>query len=154
MPRLVAASTAVVISTLLFAHGVSEAQDVGSRAANDAAVRDVVRQYAEARAAMNPAATASLFTADADQLVSSGQWRRGREALVKGTMASSAGNPGKRTLEVETIRYLGQDVALADARYEIAGNGTVRRLWSTFVLVREGTAWRITAIRNMLPATP
>ena len=119
-------------------------------AADDAAIRDVVRRYVDAREARDPEAVAALFTADADQLVSSGEWRRGRDVLVKGTMASSARTTGTRTVVVETIRMVGPDVAMADGRYEISGAET-RKMWSTFVMARQQGQWRISAIRNMLP---
>lgn len=122
-------------------------------AADDAAIRDVVRRYVDAREARDPEAVAALFTADADQLVSSGEWRRGRDVLVKGTMASSARNPGTRTIVVETLRMIDANTAIADARYEISGVET-RKMWSTFVVARQQGQWRISAIRNMLPATP
>ena len=47
----------------------------------------------------------ALFTSDADQLVSSGEWRRGRDELVKGTLASSQRTGGNRTITLETIRF-------------------------------------------------
>lgn len=121
-----------------------------------AAIREIVRRYADAREARDPKAIEALFTVDADQLVSSGEWRRGRDALVKGVLASSARTGGTRTLEVEAIRMIGPDVAIADARYEIGGleGGATRKMWSTFVLARQQGAWRIGAIRNMLPAAP
>jgi uncharacterized protein (TIGR02246 family) len=121
-----------------------------------AAIRDVVRRYADAREARDPKAIEALFTADADQLVSSGEWRRGRDVLVKGALASSARTGGTRTLEVEAIRVVSPDVAIADARYEIGGleGGATRKMWSTFVMARQQGAWRISAIRNMLPAAP
>jgi hypothetical protein len=52
------------------------------------------------------------------------------------------------------VRFLSPDVALVDARYEIAGSGGAdpRRMWSAFVIVRTPQGWRIDAIRNMLPA--
>ena len=40
---------------------------------------------------------------------------------------------------------------IADGRYEIAGP-TVRSMWTTLVLARGSDGWRISAIRNMLPA--
>jgi len=67
-------------------------------AAEDQAVRDVVRKYVEARELRDPKAVEALFTQDADQLVSSGEWRRGRDAVVRGTMASSQATGGKRTI--------------------------------------------------------
>lgn len=121
---------------------------------DDAAVRELVRLYNNAREANDPRAIEALFVADADQLVSSGEWRRGRDVLVKGAMASSARTGGTRTLTVEAIRMVTPDVAVADARYEISGlaDGSTRRMWSTFVVVRRDGAWKISAIRNMLPA--
>ena len=125
-------------------------------AKDEAAIRDVVKEYVGARDRQDPAAVGALFTSDADQLVSSGEWRKGREALVKGTLASTARTgAGNRTITVETIRFPTRDVAIADGRYEITGGaGGDRRMWSTFVMVRDGSTWRIAAIRNMLPAPP
>ena len=121
-------------------------------AADDAAVRDLVRKYADAREKNDAAAVGALFTADADQLVSSGEWRRGREALVKGVLASTQSG-GTRTTTVETVRFLTPDTAIVDARYEIVGGAYVeRRMWSSFVMARTKEGWRIAAIRNMLPA--
>ena len=118
------------------------------------AIETLVARYAEARESRDPDAIRKLFTEDADQLVSSGVWRKGREALVEGMLGSSRRNPGSRTLSVETVRFPTPDVAVADARYIIKGtNGAPdRRMWSTFVCRRTNDGWRIAAIRNMLPA--
>ena len=140
----------VTAACLVLICGPAESQPV---AADDAAIKEVVRRYVEAREARDPEAVAALFTPDADQLVSSGEWRRGRDVLVKGTMASSARTTGTRTVVVETIRMVGPDVAIADGRYEISGAET-RKMWSTFVMARQQGQWRISAIRNMLPAPP
>ena len=131
-------------------------QGTANPAIDEAAIRDVVKEYVGARDRQDPAAVGALFTSDADQLVSSGEWRKGREALVKGTLASTARTgAGNRTITLETIRFPTRDVAIADGRYEITGGaGGDRRMWSTFVMVREGSTWRIAAIRNMLPAPP
>jgi uncharacterized protein (TIGR02246 family) len=141
----------VVVLVLLAASNLP-AQSTGGD--DETAIREVVRRYNDAREANDPKAIEALFVADADQLVSSGEWRRGRDVLVKGAMASSARTGGTRTLTVEAIRMVTPDVAVADARYEISGlaDGSTRRMWSTFVVVRQAGAWRISAIRNMLPA--
>jgi uncharacterized protein (TIGR02246 family) len=114
---------------------------------DDAAVREMVKRYADARDVSDPKAIGALFTDDADQLVSNGEWRKGRDALVRGMLSSSARETGKRVLAVESVRFLGADVAIADARYEIGD----RKMWSTFVMKRVSGGWRIEAIRNMLP---
>jgi uncharacterized protein (TIGR02246 family) len=123
------------------------AAQVGRKTHDEAAVREMVKRYADARGVSDSKAIGALFTDDADQLVSSGEWRRGRDAMVRGMLASSARETGKRTLTVETIRFIGADVAIADARYEIGD----RKMWSTFVMKRSSGSWRIEAIRNMLP---
>lgn len=121
-----------------------------------AAIRDIVKKYVEARQHMDAAAIQNLFTPDADQLVSSGEWRKGRDAIVRGTMASSERTGGTRSIEVESVRVVAPGVAIADGRYELTGlaGGTTRRMWTTFVLTSGSGGWRITAIRNMLPAPP
>jgi uncharacterized protein (TIGR02246 family) len=123
---------------------------------DEAAIREIVSQYVAARERIDPKAVEELFTADADQLVSSGEWRRGRDAVVRGTMASSQRTGGRRAITVESVRMVTPDVAIADGRYDLTGlaGGTSRSMWATLVLKRADKGWRITAIRNMLPAAP
>jgi uncharacterized protein (TIGR02246 family) len=128
-------------------------QETTDRAADAGMVNDIVKRYVDARERADAAAIAALFTSDADQLVSSGEWRRGRDEVVKGTVASSKQSGGKRTIKIETIRFTSPDTAIADGRYEITGGATAdRRMWTTFVMTRTKDGWRIAAIRNMLPA--
>jgi conserved hypothetical protein len=129
-------------------------QGASSATRDDAAIRAVVKQYVDARERNDAAAIRALFTEDADQLTSSGEWRKGREDVVSGTLRSSQGAPGTRTINIETVRYPAAGVAIADGRYEIAGDqqNATRRMWTSFVFVRNAGAWRIAAIRNMLPA--
>jgi uncharacterized protein (TIGR02246 family) len=124
------------------------------KADEESAIREVVRSYMAAREQGNATALAALFTVDADQLTSSGEWRRGRDELVKGTLASSKGNAGARTVTVKTVRFPAPAVAIADGEYVIAGSpaAAARNMWTSFVLVRSDGRWRISAIRNMLPA--
>jgi len=146
---------ALALSTSLGAFPLLSAtqQQSAAPAADDAAVRDVVKRYVAAREKNDPVAIGALFTADADQLVSSGEWRRGRDAVVKGTLASSKQTGGTRTITVETVRFPSPDTAIVDGRYEITGGTTGdRRMWSSFVMSRTKDGWRIAAIRNMLPA--
>jgi uncharacterized protein (TIGR02246 family) len=134
----------------LFAQGPSPANGDVS------AIKEVVRKYVEAREARDPKAIEPLLAADADQLVSDGTWRRGRDALVRGMLESSKRTGGRRSIAIETVRMLSNDVALADGRYTQAGltGGRDRAMWTTIVLKRGPDGWRIAAIRNMLPAAP
>ena len=124
-------------------------------AGDEAAIRDLVKAYMNARELSDAAAIGALFADGADQLTSSGEWRKGRDEIVRGTLASSKQTGGTRTITLETIRFPAAGVALADGRYEITGarEGT-RRMWTTLPLVRTSDRWRIAAIRNMLPAAP
>jgi len=127
-----------------------------AQSTNEAAVRDVVARYVAAREHSDEKAIAALFTADADQLVSSGEWRKGRPEVVRGTLASSQTTGGTRSITVESVRFLSPDVAIADGRYDISGTagGETRHMWTALILRRTADGWRIAAIRNMLPAPP
>jgi uncharacterized protein (TIGR02246 family) len=115
----------------------------------EAAVRAVVARYLSARDARDQAALAEIFTPDADQYTTTGDWRRGRERLLPGMAESSRQNPGARGIRVQAVRFVTPDVAIADGAYAIAGSDLPR--WTTLVLVRDAGSWRITAIRNMTP---
>ena len=118
-------------------------------AADEAAVRAVIARYVEARDARDAAALAELFTADADQYTTSGDWRRGRDRMLPGMAESSRQNPGSRGIDVQSVRFVTADVAVADGSYVIAGSALPR--WTTIVLARNAGRWRIAAIRNMTP---
>jgi uncharacterized protein (TIGR02246 family) len=122
----------------------------------DAAIRAVIQRYVEIRNHFDEAALREVFTPDADQLVSNGEWRRGLENLVQGAAASSKKENGRSSVAVDHIRMLGPDVAIVDGRYETSAVGATspRKMWSAFVLVKKDGRWRIAAIRNMLPTTP
>jgi|tagenome__1003787_1003787.scaffolds.fasta_scaffold20943838_3 uncharacterized protein (TIGR02246 family) len=125
-------------------------------AKDESPIREIVQKYMDARDRQDTQALEALFTADADQLVSSGEWRKGRDAVVRGTLASSRNTRGQRTITVESIRFLSKDVAVADGRYELTGltGGEARKMWTTLLVIQTPDGWRITAIRNMLPAPP
>ena len=125
-----------------------------ARAANDEnAIREIVRKYMDARERQDPRALEALFTSDADQLVSSGEWRKAAAMSCKALWAARKTWPASA---LSTVRFLSSDVAIADGRYEITGlrNDQTRRMWTTLVLTRMSDGWRIAAIRNMLPAPP
>ena len=116
-------------------------------------IETVISNYTQARENKDAALLESILTNDIDQLVSSGTWRKGKEESMKGMMRSSQSNPGTRTITVENIRLVTKDSGIADARYEIQNaDGTARKMWSTFIVVLDNSSWKISAIRNMLPA--
>jgi uncharacterized protein (TIGR02246 family) len=126
-----------------------------ANAPQEAEIRKVIQKYLDARERRDPKAVAEVFTPDADQLVSSGEWRKGRAAIVRGTLASSESTGGHRSITIQTIRFLAPTVALADGPYELTGlaGGENRSMWTTFLLTRGSNGWLIAAIRNMRPST-
>ena len=117
------------------------------------AIATLIDQYAQAREKRDTVLLKSILTADIDQLVSTGEWRNGITAAVEGMLKSSANNPGTRTLTVDKIRMISSTSAIVDCRYEIQNtNNTTRKMWSTFIVIADKEIWKISAIRNMLPA--
>ncbi|WP_297797957.1 DUF4440 domain-containing protein [uncultured Eudoraea sp.] len=116
-------------------------------------IHSLIEKYSMARANKDTLLLKRILTTDIDQLVSSGTWRKGKEESMKGMLRSSENNPGTRTLKIENIRLLNPLSGVVDARYEIKNpEGVSRKMWSTFIVVAIEGEWKISAIRNMLPA--
>src|SRR5689334_15920231 len=90
-----------------------------AQSTDETAVREVIKKYVDAREKRDAKGVEALFTTDADQLTSSGDWRKGRPDIVKGTLASSQNSGGTRTITIETVRLITPTTAIADGRYEI-----------------------------------
>lgn len=130
-------------------------QETTDNAKKKQGIHTLIDTYAEAREKKDSTVLEQILVSDVDQLVSSGKWRRGKKESLNGMLQSSASNPGTRTLKIEHIRFLGSENAIVDARYQIQNtDGTLRKMWSTFVVVYKEDRWKIAAIRNMLPARP
>jgi len=113
-------------------------------------IHNLIEKYLEARQTKDTLLLNRILTSDIDQLVSSGEWRIGIDECVNGMMRSSTSNPGNRKIEIDKIRLLGLDAGLVDARYEITNaDGTIRKMWSTFIVIKDDARWKIAAIRNM-----
>ena len=118
------------------------------------AITSLIDQYQESREKMDTTLLKTILTTDVDQLVSTGEWRNGKTAAVQGMLKSSAGSPGTRTLQVDKIRMINSTSAIVDCRYEIQNAGEpTRKMWSSFIVVIDQKKWKISAIRNMLPAS-
>lgn len=149
-----------VFSLALTVAGVGQASAPAS--ADDTAIRRVVQQQDETRNRGDWKALSELFTQDAEQLTSSGTWRRGRAAIEKGVAQSmgSVYKGAKYATKVESVRMLAPTVAMADGTFEISNiaGGSTRRGHTTYLLAKSGDAWRIAAVRSMVPtpegATP
>ena len=129
------------------------AQNMANKNEHKKAIQSLIEDYTRSRETKDTTLIRSILMPDIDQLVSSGEWRIGIETATKGMMRSSTTNPGERTITIDKIRFINPESAIVDARYEIQNNdGTARKMWSTFIVVYKDDIWKITAIRNMLPA--
>jgi uncharacterized protein (TIGR02246 family) len=147
---------ALLVALGLAAAAVSVSAQSADRAADENAIRAVIQAFLDTREKNDAAGLAALLTADVDQRQTSGNVRNGRDAVVSGSLSTQQSTGGRRTISVDSLRFVGPDVAIADGRYDSLGrsDGTDQRMLTSMVLRREGGAWKIAAIRNMLPSTP
>ena len=75
----------------------------------------LVEQYGQARVAKDTEQLKRILTKDMDQLVSTGEWRRGIDSAMEGMLRSSTRQPGSRSLSVEEVRFINENTAIADA---------------------------------------
>lgn len=128
------------------------AQDKSGNEKSRLAIQALIDAYSKARENKDTVLLKNILTPDIDQLVSSGEWRTGLPVAVQGMLRSSDTNPGTRKFIIEKVRFLDSQNAIVDARYELSGPTAKRLLWSSFIVVYRQKQWKITAIRNMLPA--
>lgn len=142
-----------LVAALAFTFGAFAQND---RSADEAAIRAVIQAFLDTRERNDAAGLAALLTADVDQRQTSGNMRSGRDAVVSGSLSTQQSTGGRRTISVDSLRFVGPDVAIADGRYDSLGrnDGTDQRMLTSMVLRREGGAWKIAAIRNSLPTQP
>src|SRR5688572_22312496 len=152
MRRLVA----LLVALNAIATAVAVSAQAADRAADEAAIRAVIQAFLDTREKNDAAGLAALLTPDVDQRQTSGNVRSGRDAVVSGSLQTQQSTGGQRSMTVDALRFVGPDVAIADGRYDSVGraDGTDQRMLTSMVLRREGGAWKIAAIRNMLPTQP
>ncbi len=129
------------------------AQETVKKNKQNQEIFSLIDDYSLARENRDTILLKKILTTDVDQLVSTGEWRNGIQASVRGMLQSSASTPGTRKLTIDKIKFLNAQYAVVDARYDIKNSdGTDRKMWSTFIVVHHRGDWKISAIRNMLPS--
>ena len=145
------ALTISLISTLAYSQNTTNTSIDTSD--HDIAIRALITQYLKTRAENDEAGLLALLTDDIDQLTTSGTLRSGRDGVSTGSLASSQNNTGKRSITVESIRFIKPDVAMVNGRYDIVDRANApdsHYLTSILVVMVDGR-WLISAIRNMQP---
>lgn len=127
----------------------------GSAGAEEAAIRRVVQQHDQTRSSGDWKGAAALYVEDGTTLTSAGEWRRGRAGIEKGgaALGGAVYKGAKYSTTVNSVLLLAPTVALADGTFEMSGigGGGTRKGNSTYVLVKSGEAWKIAAVRSMVP---
>lgn len=143
----------IILALHLLAIGFVEAQTIVVSDQERKDISALIDKYSEAREKKDTILLKRILRTDVDQLVSDGEWRNGISSSVHGMLRSSATSPGTRTLTVDKIRMLNAGAAIVDCRYEIKNSdNSMRKMWSTFIVTNDKGLWKISAIRNMLPA--
>lgn len=137
-----------LLASMAFAALAADAPD---RAADEAAIRQLTQAFIDRRERFDADGLRELLTEHADQQLASGAIRAGREAVVAGSLEATRSLGGRRSIDLETIRFLGDNVAIANGSYDSTGrhDGTVQRLLTTMVFWRVDGQWKIDAIRNV-----
>jgi hypothetical protein len=135
---------------LIAADVVAVAQDAPDRSADEATIRQVTQEYILRRDDNDEAGLRALLSANVDQRLTSGRMRSGREVVVSGSLQSTQNSGGKRVITLESIRFLGANVAIANGTYDSLGrsDGTDLHMQTTIVFWRVDGEWLIDAIRN------
>ena len=82
------------VTGVFFLYGQQNMPDIHQRKA----ITSLIDNYSLAREKSDTALLKTILTTDVDQLVSTGEWRNGIGAAVKGMLKSSGNRPGTRTL--------------------------------------------------------
>jgi uncharacterized protein (TIGR02246 family) len=125
-----------------------------SAAGDEAAIRQRLATYAEARTRRDAATEARCYTTDGDFRSSQGPFVSGREAIEK---QLTVNDPSYTFgLTVTKLRMLTPQVAMVDADVAAGPAGRTAKLLGSYVMVRTGADWLIAAARisTMPPPRP
>lgn len=145
--KIILLSLLVAMSNLAYSQQSRVSQD------DQATIRQLIAQYLATRLQDDEQALRNLLTDDVDQLPTSGILRTGIDAVTEGSLETSDRTGGDRSITIESIRFVHPDVAIVDGPYDIVNqlDGPNRHYLTSFVVIRQGEDWKITAIRNMQP---
>lgn len=151
----------VVVVMLLLLAGVpgrSEAQKAkggaGAKAADDAAIRRVVKQVEDGWNAHSGKAFAAPFAVDADYVVVNGMYIKGRPAIEQGHTGifTTIYKDSRNAATVKSVRFLRPGVAVAHVAWNLefnaGGQPQKAQAMSTMVMTKKAGKWSIAAFQN------
>ena len=137
--------------TLFTVDVAAVAQSTPNRSEDESSIKQVTQEFIQRRDDGDEAGLRALLTESCDQRLTSGRMRSGREAVLDGSLGATQSQGGKRLIALESIRFLGTDVAIANGSYDSLdrADGTDLHMRTTMVFWRVNGEWRIDAIRNV-----
>lgn len=145
---------AAILALMLVGVQVSAAQTSQNKTADEAAIRQVVKQVEDGWNAHDGKAFAAPFASDADYVVVNGMRVTGREAIEKGHTAifTTIYKDSRNAATVKSIRFLRPDVAVVHVEWnlEFRAGGETRKghAMNTMVMTKDGGKWSIAAFQN------
>jgi uncharacterized protein (TIGR02246 family) len=131
---------------------------VAQEKSEEGAVRRVVADFAGAINRGDAKAFAALFAEDADFVVITGKYLKGRNEIVTYHARLFTDDFQGSHLDVTSvaIRFLRTDVAVARVASKRTENGgrEMRTSFPMFVLTKQGESWVIAAVQNTLTSGP
>ena len=127
------------------------------RAADEAAIRDNVKQLETGWNTKSGTAFAKPFAEDADYVVINGNYIKGHEAIATGhqRIFDTIFKDTRITLTVKQVRFIRPDVAVIHVSGHRDGptKELVQDAMITFVMTKEGKTWTIAAFQNTAVAS-
>jgi uncharacterized protein (TIGR02246 family) len=123
---------------------------------DEMAIQGLVQTFVDGWNTADGAACARSFAADADFTAITGLKVRGRDLIAKGhdEILSTIYRGSRNSAQVESIRFLRPDVAVADVTFRFIGQDRPFGMEQTscgLVCTKESGAWSIAVFRNMVP---
>ena len=147
--KMLALAAATLAACTLYASALTAADG-----ADEAAIRENVRQLEAGWNAKSGAQFAQPFAADADYVVINGMYIKGREAIEQGhqRIFDTIYRESTLSLSVKQVRMLRSDVAVVHVtgsnKYARDGEAHTSEAIITLVMTKESGAWKIAAFQN------
>jgi uncharacterized protein (TIGR02246 family) len=150
--------SAVFVCAVVLAGSVATGAQIDAK--EEAAVRSVVSNFAESWNRPGMPGFSDLFTDDADFVVITGKWLKGRIEIVSyhKDLLESYYKGSHLTPDAVTVRFLQPDVAVAHANWVVSytkdGQEQKRTALMTLAFTKQVGKWQIAAAHNTLTGGP
>ncbi|MGD8895391.1 MAG: SgcJ/EcaC family oxidoreductase [Acidobacteriota bacterium] len=152
----------IVLAVLALASGMTGLVVAQETTDEEAALKAVGSQWADAWNAGDMTAVGALYAEDADYVNFFGQSFKGREQIEASFAEVHEGvyKGSKISIETTAVRLVKPDVAISDSAWEMTGLPEVEgpampsKGLSTAVMVKQDGEWKIAAHRTRVAAAP